>query len=53
MFSMVKDIQKVFGDKSKLKPNAPATIKRKGHDKPLIVTGKLRDAVDYRVEGTL
>lgn len=47
---MVKDIKKVFGDKSKLAPNAPSTIKRKGHDKPLIDTGKLRDSVNYRVE---
>ena len=47
---MVKDIKKVFGDKGKLAPNAPSTIKKKGHDKPLIDTGKLRDSVNYRVE---
>lgn len=48
---MVEDIQKIFGDKSKLAPNSPATIRRKGHDKPLIDTGRLRDSVDYRVDG--
>lgn len=29
-------------------PNAPATIKRKGFDDPLIHTGLLRDTVDWR-----
>lgn len=48
---MVEDIRKVFGDKSKLAPNAPSTIKKKGHDKPLIDTGKLKATVNYRVEG--
>lgn len=48
---MVEDIQKVFGDKSKLAPNAPSTIKKKGHDKPLIDTGELRKRVNFRVEG--
>jgi hypothetical protein len=47
---MVKDIQSIFGDKSKLKGNAPATIKKKGRDDPLIDTGKLRSVVNYRVE---
>ena len=48
---MKEDIKKVIGDKSKLAPNAPSTIKKKGHDKPLIDTGKLKATVNYRVEG--
>ena len=47
---MVEDIRKVFGDKSKLAPNAPSTIRKKGHDKPLIDTGELRKKVNFRVE---
>jgi hypothetical protein len=39
---MKKDIQDVIGDKSRLKPNAPATVKKKGHDKPLIDTGHMQ-----------
>lgn len=30
-------------------PNSPATIKRKGSDKPLIDTGQLRNAITYVV----
>lgn len=47
---MKPDIQKIMGDKSKLAPNAPATIARKGHDKPLIDTGLMRKKVNFRVE---
>jgi hypothetical protein len=47
---MKKDIQDVIGDKSRLKPNAPATVKKKGHDKPLIDTGHMKKIVNYRVE---
>lgn len=48
---MKKDIQSIFGDKSKLKPNAPATVKKKkGRNTPLIDTGKLRSKVNWRVE---
>ena len=47
---MVPDIRKVFGDKSKLAPNAPSTVRRKGHDLPLIDTGLMRDKVDFRVD---
>ena len=47
---MVKDIQSIFGDTSKLAPNAPSTIKRKGRNEPLIDTGTLRSKVSYRVE---
>lgn len=31
-------------------PLAPSTIKRKGHDKPLIDTGHMLNSVDYRVD---
>lgn len=47
---MKSDIKKVIGDKSKLAPNAPATIARKGHDKPLIDTGLMQRKVNYRVD---
>lgn len=47
---MKADIQKVFGDKTRLAPNAPSTILRKGRDEPLIDTGKLKSVVNYRVE---
>ena len=47
---MVKDIQSIFGDTSKLAPNAPSTIKRKGRNEPLVDTGTLRSKVNYRVE---
>lgn len=47
---MQKDIKNVIGDKSKLAPNAPATVRRKGHDKPLIDTGLMKSKVDYRIE---
>lgn len=32
-------------------PNSPVTIARKGSSKPLIDTGKMRQAVTYKVEG--
>ena len=47
---MKKDIKKIIGDKSKLKPNAPSTIAKKGFDKPLYETGKLKAAIDFKVE---
>ena len=47
---MKTDIRNVMGDKGKLTENAPATIARKGHDLPLIDTGKLRDAIDFEVK---
>lgn len=48
---MKADIQAVFGDKTRLTPNARSTILRKGRDEPLIDTGKLKSVVNYRVEG--
>ena len=36
--------------KGKLAPNAPSTIARKGHDKPLIDTGTLKASIDYEVK---
>ena len=31
-------------------PNAPSTIKRKGSDRPLIDTGKMRQSVNYVIK---
>lgn len=31
-------------------PNAPATIRKKGSDKPLIDTGRMRQSVDYVIQ---
>jgi hypothetical protein len=47
---MKEDIKKVIGDKSKLAPNAESTIRRKGHDKPLIDTGLMKSKVNFRVD---
>jgi hypothetical protein len=33
-------------------PNAPSTVRRKGSSKPLIDTGQLRSAINYRTEET-
>ena len=32
-------------------PNAPATIRRKGSSQPLIDTGRMRQSINYRIEG--
>ena len=48
---MVEDIRKVFGDTSKLKANAPSTIKKKGRNEPLVDSGEMRKRVNFRVEG--
>lgn len=47
---MQEDIQSVFGDRSKLRPNAPSTIAKKGFDAPLIETGKLEESIDFEVK---
>lgn len=47
---MKKDIKNVIGDRSKLKPNAPSTIAKKGFDAPLIDTGKLQESIDFEVK---
>lgn len=47
---MRDDIKKVIGDKTKLAPNALSTIRRKGHDKPLIDTGLMKSKVDFRID---
>lgn len=44
------DVRKVFGDRSKLEANKASTIRRKGSSAPLIDSGTLRRAVDYRLE---
>ena len=46
---MVGDIQQVIGNRSLLAPNAPATVRRKGSDAPLIDTGQLRQAISFEV----
>ena len=46
---IVGDIQQVIGDRSLLAPNAPATIRMKGSDAPLIDTGQLRQAISFEV----
>jgi ATP-dependent helicase/DNAse subunit B len=48
---VVEDIRKVFGDTSKLKANAPSTIKKKGRNEPLVDSGEMRRRVNFRVEG--
>lgn len=48
---MVEDIRKVFGDTSKLKDNAPSTIKKKGRNEPLVDSGEMRRRVNFIVEG--
>lgn len=47
---MKENIQDVISDKNLLVPNAPSTIRRKGHDKPLIDTGKLKASINFEVE---
>lgn len=44
------DVKAVFGDRSRLAPNAPATIRRKKSDAPLIDTGRLRASIKFRVK---
>lgn len=48
----VEQIQEAFDTEGfgEWQPNAPQTIARKGSDKPLIDTGRLRGAVTYEVE---
>ena len=48
---MVEDIRKVFGDTSKLKANAPSTIKKKVRYEPLVDSGEMRRRVNFRIEG--
>lgn len=47
---MKEDIKSIIGDRSKLRPNAPSTIAKKGFDAPLLDTGKLEEAIDYEVK---
>lgn len=51
---MAGDVQMVIGDKSKLKPNRPATIRAKSKkgkigDAPLIDTGRLRQSIHFDI----
>ena len=43
-----KKVQKRI-DEGQFVPNSPSTIKRKGHDHPLIDTGTMRDSISYTV----
>lgn len=45
------DIKGTINKSSLFAPNAPSVIKRKGKNSPLIDTGELRDAVDYKIIG--
>ena len=36
-------------DEGQFVPNAPSTIRRKGHDHPLIDTGTMRDSISYTI----
>lgn len=47
---MQKDLRAIIGDTSKLRHNAPSTIAKKGFDKPLYDTGKLKAAIDFKVK---
>lgn len=42
-------IQKEIRD-GDFEPNSPATIKRKGSDKPLIDTGRMRQSINYVIQ---
>lgn len=44
-----KRIQDTFGDTSMLPGNAPATVKKKGFNAPLIETSELQRHVTYRI----
>ena len=43
-----KHIKSVMGDNTKLAPNAPSTIERKGFDAPLVHTGEMRDSLEVQ-----
>lgn len=47
---MVEDIKASIEDKAAWKPNAPATVKRKGFDAPLQHTKHMRDSVRSEIE---
>lgn len=44
------DVQRKIRD-LKDPPNAPSTIAAKGSDNPLVDTGRLRQSIDWKVEG--
>lgn len=43
------DMKGTINNSTNWAPNRPSTVRRKGKNTPLIDTGELRDAVDYRV----
>ena len=46
----VGDVQRKIRDLD-TPPNAPSTVRQKGFDNPLIETGRLRQSIDFKVEG--
>ena len=44
-----RDVQRAHIRNGNWVPNAPATIRRKGSDRPLIDTGQLVNSVEYEV----
>ncbi len=46
---MVGDIQEVIGDRSRLKANAPATIRKKGSDAPLKDDAELQQGISFEI----
>ena len=48
--TMKTDIKNIFGQVSKFKRLKPSTIKKKGHNLPLLDSGALYDAIDYEVK---
>lgn len=45
---MTSEIDSTFGDPI-LGANSPETIRRKGHDSPMIDTGELQDNLGYKI----
>lgn len=48
--TMKTDIKNVFGQVAMFKRLKPSTIKKKGHNLPLLDSGALYDAIDYEVK---
>ena len=47
---MKKDIKDIIGQREKFKPLAQSTIRKKGHDIPLIDSGAMLDSIDFEVK---
>lgn len=48
--TMKTDIKNIFGQVSKFKRLKPSTVKKKGHNLPLLDSGGLYDSIDYEVK---